>query len=208
MHLLNKSNFRIALLLSFFTAVVLFALTFFLGKQEFFLLANGNAGLLWDYFFAIITWLGDGLMWIAVLAITLFVLKRKDVWILLIGSFLMTTLLTQICKYLIIPDEPRPIKAIANTDLIHTVKGVAVHTVSSFPSGHTATVFCFYLIFSLLFRKRSWLLWGFIFSIVTAYSRVYLAQHFPFDLAAGIVVAIISVSTAAWLQEKRWKTLK
>lgn len=205
MHPVNRSSFKIAIVISLTTSLIIFAINYAIGKQDFFLLLNGDGGLFWDYFFAVITWLGDGVMWIAVLAIVVFVIRRKDAIILLIASFIITTILTQVCKYLIIPDEPRPIKAIADTSLIHTVNGVTVHTVSSFPSGHTATVFCFFLIFSLLLQNKSWLFFGWILAVVTAYSRVYLAQHFPFDLAAGIIVAVISVSAALYLQEKKWK---
>lgn len=205
MHPVNRSSFKIAIVISLTTSLIIFAINYAIGKQDFFLLLNGDGGLFWDYFFAVITWLGDGVMWIAVLAIVVFVIRRKDAIILLIASFIITTILTQVCKYLIIPDEPRPIKAIADTSLIHTVNGVTVHTVSSFPSGHTATIFCFFLIFSLLLQNKSWLFFGWILAVVTAYSRVYLAQHFPFDLAAGIIVAVISVPAALYLQEKKWK---
>lgn len=204
-HPLNKSSFKIAIVISLITSLILFVFNFILTKEGFFLMLNGNGGLFLDYFFAVITWLGDGIMWIAVLVIVIFVLRRKDTIILLLASFIITTILTQVCKYLIIPDEPRPIKAITDTSLIHTVKGVTVHTVSSFPSGHTATVFCFFLIFSLLLKRKSWLLFGWILAVVTAYSRVYLAQHFPFDLAAGIIVAVISVPAALYIQEKKWR---
>jgi len=190
---LNIRNYNVALAISFFIAIVLFILSYFIGYKEFFLLLNGDGGYAADYFFEYFTNAGDGLMWIPVLLITLFVLKRKDVLPLLISGFVTSTIVTQIFKYLIVPDEPRPIKVIKDTSLIHAVPGVELHSISSFPSGHTGTAFCFYILFCLLLNKSWWLAVGLVFALLVAYSRVYLAQHFPFDVAGGILVAIISM---------------
>jgi len=202
---LNIRNYNVALAISFFIAVTLFLLSYFLGYQEFFLLLNGDGGRAADYFFEYFTNAGDGLMWIGVLLITLFVLKRKDVLPLLVSGFITSTIVTQIFKYLIVPDEPRPIKVIKDTSLIHAVPGVELHSISSFPSGHTGTAFCFYILFCLLLNKSWWLAVGLVFALLVAYSRVYLAQHFPFDVAGGILVAIISMIISEKIQQWWWK---
>jgi membrane-associated phospholipid phosphatase len=202
---LNFRNYKIALAISFSIAFVVFIVSYFIGHQEFFLLLNGDEGRIADYFFEYFTNAGDGLMWIPVLLITLFVLKRRDVLPLLISAFAISTIMTQIFKYLIVPDEPRPIKAIADRSLIHVVPGVELHTVSSFPSGHTGTAFCFYILFCLLLHKNWWMAVGLIFALLVAYSRVYLAQHFPFDLAGGILVAIITMIVSVKIQKWWWE---
>jgi membrane-associated phospholipid phosphatase len=56
-------------------------------------------------------------------------------------------------------------------------------------------------------RKRWIVFVGFIYAISVAYSRIYLAQHFPVDLAAGMLVGIISVSIAILVQHKWDKCL-
>jgi membrane-associated phospholipid phosphatase len=202
---LNIRNYNIALAISFLIAVVLFILSYFIGYKEFFLLLNENGGRFADYFFKYFTNAGDGFMWIPVLLIVLFVLKRKDVLPLLISGFAASTIVTQIFKYLIVPDEPRPIKVIKDTNLIHTVPGVELHSISSFPSGHTGTAFCFYILLCLLLNKNWWLIVGLVLALLVAYSRVYLAQHFPFDLAGGILVAIISMVVSVKIQQWWWK---
>jgi membrane-associated phospholipid phosphatase len=202
---LNIRNYNIALAISFLIAVILFILSYFIGYKEFFLLLNENGGRFADYFFKYFTNAGDGFMWVPVLLIVLFVLKRKDVLPLLISGFAASTIVTQIFKYLIVPDEPRPIKVIKDTNLIHTVPGVELHSISSFPSGHTGTAFCFYILFCLLVNKNWWIVVGLVLALLVAYSRVYLAQHFPFDLAGGILVAIISMVVSVKIQQWWWK---
>lgn len=205
MHNLNIKSFRAAATVSFIIAVAVLAASFIIGKQDFFLQLNIDLGTFADYFFAAFTYGGDSLMWVAALLIAVFALKRKDTIPLFITCFLVVTLLTQICKYVIVPDEPRPIKAIADTSLIHTVTGVEMHTVSSFPSGHTATAFCFYLLFCLLLSKKWWPAAGLVYALLTGYSRIYLAQHFPLDVGAGIITGIISVYAALKFQQYWWK---
>ncbi|HEY6975151.1 MAG TPA: phosphatase PAP2 family protein [Chitinophagaceae bacterium] len=194
-----------AVTVSFITALTLFLISFISGKEQFFLLLNANGGSIADYFFMIFTYGGDGLLWIPVLLITVFILKRKDVFPLLISTFALSTILTQLVKNIIMPGTPRPAKVITDSLLIHMVKGVEIYKSSSFPSGHTATAFCFYLLFCLLINKRWWFLAGLIYALLVGYSRVYLAQHFPLDVAAGIIVAIVSTATAVRIQEYWWK---
>jgi len=202
---LEKKYFKMAVTASLVIALVLFLSSFITGKEQFFLLLNANGGSIADYFFMIFTYGGDGLLWIPVLLITLFVLKRKDVFPLLIGTFALSTILTQLVKNIIMPGAPRPAKVITDSLLIHLVKGVEVYKTSSFPSGHTATAFCFYLLFCLLINKKWWFFAGLIYALLVGYSRVYLAQHFPLDVAAGIIVAIISTAAALRIQEYWWK---
>src|SRR4030095_12705636 len=202
---LEKKYFKMAVTASLVIALVLFLISFITGKEQFFLLLNANGGSIADYFFMIFTYGGDGLLWIPVLLITLFVLKRKDVFPLLISTFTLSTILTQLVKNIVMPGAPRPAKVITDSLLIHLVKGVEVYKTSSFPSGHTATAFCFYLLFCLLINKRWWFFAGLIYALLVGYSRVYLAQHFPLDVAAGIIVAIISTAAALRIQEYWWK---
>ena len=90
-------------------------------------------------------------------------------------------------------------RAIADGSYIHTVPGVQIGYLSSFPSGHTTTVFCFYLLFCLLIKKNWWLMAGLVFALLVGYSRVYLAQHFPTDIFAGMCIGIDSAILALLL---------
>jgi len=205
MHSLNKKKFIAAITVSLLLAVILLAFSYIIGKQQFFLELNTDLGIFADNFFAVYTYAGDGLMWIPVLLITIFILKRKDCIPLLVSAFILSTLFIQGIKNFVLPAEPRPIKAILETSLIHTVQGVEVHTIGSFPSGHTATAFSIYLLFCLLINKRWWLIAGFIYAGMVGYSRIYLAQHFPTDIAGGIITAVISVWLSLKIQEYWWR---
>lgn len=201
---LNYKNFRISVILSVVCALILFILSYSYGKNNFFLLLNTDFGFFADNFFSFFSYLGDGLLWIPLLVY--FIYKEgKKMLPFLISCFAVTTLITQICKYLIVPDELRPTAAITN-EFVHMVKGVTLHATASFPSGHTATAFVFYLIFCLVFKNNWWLVIGLLYALVVGYSRIYLAQHFPFDVAAGIVVALVSVIFSLIVQDQIDKT--
>jgi len=203
MQKLNKKKFLIAASASLVLAIALFYLSYDLGKEDFFLLLNKDEGSFADKFFYIFTFGGDASIWIPVLFIVIFLLKRKDAIVLLIAAFALSTIFVQGIKNII--PEDRPIKAIGNPAIIHTLQDVDVHTINSFPSGHSTTAFCIYFIFCLLSKKRWWIIVGFIYAVTVGYSRIYLAQHFPFDVAGGIVTAIIAVWLSVFIQQYWWK---
>jgi membrane-associated phospholipid phosphatase len=208
---LNKKKFITGCLLCLPVPAYLFYITFSLGMKEAFLMLNGNGGYAADQFFRFLTYFGDAILWIPMLAYITW-RKRKLYLALATASFTIVTILVQVCKYFIVPDEPRPTTFITDGSYIHTVEGVTVHSISSFPSGHTATAFTFFLMICLMTRKTWWLPVGFLIAVLVGYSRIYLAQHFPLDVGAGIVCAIIAVSLAIpfqkWVDRRNIKVSK
>ena len=81
------------------------------------------------------------------------------------------------------------------------VKGVTLHSIHSFPSGHTATAFTFVLLITLTVKRLDVLILSFIVALLIAYSRIYLGQHFPLDIGGGVIVSICSVSLVVFVEK-------
>lgn len=196
---LPYKQFWLACIVTVVASLILFFLSFYIGKNNFFLLLNNNYGSFADYFFQYYTYLGDGVIW-AILLLTFLKYNKQNIP-LLIAAFVICTLLVQVCKYIIVPNELRPIAAIQPNTLVHIPIGTEPHETASFPSGHTSAAFCFFLL-ATLFIKRSWIIVvGFLYALTVGYSRVYLAQHFPFDVAAGMLVAVITLVASLYFQQ-------
>jgi membrane-associated phospholipid phosphatase len=183
-----------ALSLSFLVAIVLAVCTLLVGHTNLFLQMNGNGGVWVDTFFYYITSLGNGWAW-AVMAIIVWA-KDKKMFLMVLLSAIISTVIAQFIKGFILPNQPRPMELIQQKKLIHTLKNVDVHFVGSFPSGHTTSAFCIYFLLCYLFQKKWIVVVGFVVACLVGYSRIYLAQHFPIDVAGGIVTAIMAVYLA------------
>jgi membrane-associated phospholipid phosphatase len=184
------NNFGIAffLALGITIATGIFILT--LGKTGAFQLINANHNEFTDRFFKYFTHYGDGLMW-APLAIYCFIYRRKY-FVAVVAGVLISTLLAQLLKRVVFPDELRPINFLSENFPVHVVEGVTMRKSHSFPSGHTTTAFTMALIMAHLINKKAWSVILPLFALLAGYSRVYLAQHFPTDIFAGMCIGIVS----------------
>ncbi|MBA4196290.1 MAG: hypothetical protein C0459_01935 [Chitinophaga sp.] len=206
---LQMRQYKIAFTLTVSFAAVIFVANLFIGTDNFFLLLNADSGIAADYFFHYYTYLGDGIFWVPVVLFTFFF--KRDYLVLVIAAIVFSTLLTHLFKDLLLPGEARPTKAIGNLQLIHVVKGVELHSIGSFPSGHTTTAFCFYLLACLFFNKRWIVFLGFLLALLVGYSRIYLAQHFPRDVAGGMVAACLTMVISTFfyfLWQKNYKNVE
>ncbi len=195
---LSYKNFIIASIGCIVAAIVIFIVNGILGNEVFFLLLNNDYGIFADASFAFITHLGEAAPWITI-GVLVLIFRREFLPLVLIALIISTALVQGIKNNL--PEQARPTKAITNVSLIHTVKGVDLHTINSFPSGHTTTAFTIFLLACLLIHKR-WIIGvGFIYALSVGYSRIYLAQHFPKDIAGGMLVAVIATCFAVALQQ-------
>ena len=172
-------------------AIILIASSAIGGRIPLFLLLNKDFGTIADDVLLGFTYLAEGWMWIPYLIIVGWFLKKDKA--IIIYCFVISTLLTQIPKLVLLPNITRPIASGIDPNLIHKVEGVVMHQLSSFPSGHTATAFTIFLLTIYLFDHKKMVLMGLIYAMLCAYSRVYLGQHFPLDLGGGILVAILTV---------------
>lgn len=188
----------VASIISIVSAIVLFAINSILGTIPFFLLVNHDFGTTADAVLTFITHVAEEAQWI--IAAILLLLFRRQFFPLLLAAFAISTLLAQGIKN-ILPEQARPSKLISDASLYHSVKGMVLHTVNSFPSGHTTAAFTLFLIACLFIHKKWIVPVGFAYALAVGYSRVYLAQHFPKDVAGGMLVAVISVCFAVVIQQ-------
>lgn len=161
-----------------------------LGKNGSFQLINSNHNEVADQFFKYFTHYGDGLMWVP-LGIYCFFYRRKY-FIAVVAGVLISTILAQFLKRVVYPEELRPISYVSEMFPVHVVDGVAMRKVHSFPSGHATTAFAMALIMSYMINNKTWSVIFPLFAFAAGYSRVYLGQHFPTDIFAGMCIGIVS----------------
>ncbi|NDC31866.1 MAG: phosphatase PAP2 family protein [Bacteroidetes bacterium] len=69
--------------------------------------------------------------------------------------------------------------------------------------GHSAAAFAFFTILALFYQKPAFQIVCLLLAIFTAYTRIYLLQHFFQDTLVGSVIGVVtSVWVYHWLIEK------
>lgn len=171
-----------------FCFILLSLYCFFTSKTDGFLRINHFHNEMLDYFFTMFTNVGNGLF---VVALMLFLLIRKKIgWALQVGmGFLLSGLLVQIMKHCL--PSPRP-KLFFASGTIHYILGVTGTGHSSFPSGHTASIFMLTTLLAFYFPGRKPGLFFLAVAVLTGYSRVYLSQHFPIDVLIGSLTGVLA----------------
>jgi membrane-associated phospholipid phosphatase len=158
------------------------------------LFINGNHTDFTDRFFTFITYGGDGRIFIPLIIILLFV--RFSYALAALSAWAGHGLLCSILKRQVFSNVLRPAGVLDN-DLLHFVPGVDVHNNYSFPSGHTATAFCFVILLALLLRRKTIFFIVVAFALLVAYSRIYLLQHFLIDVVGGAFIGTL-VAITTW----------
>jgi membrane-associated phospholipid phosphatase len=115
-----------------------------------------------------------------------------------LAAALLTLLLVFVTKQLLFNGLPRPVTYFENTETLHLVEGVKMHSMNSFPSGHTMTAFAIFMILVLITKNKFLKIVWVVIAILAGYSRVYLSQHFLGDVLAGAIMGIlIAVSSCS-----------
>lgn len=142
-----------------------------------------------DFFFPLITALGDaGVIWILA-AILMLCFPKTRRWGIILGIALAVTFL--INDLLIKPavQRPRPCDLYPAVDLL-----IQRPDSYSFPSGHSASSFASSVV--LLHCNRRLGIAALILACFIAFSRVFLFVHFPTDILTG---ALLGSGTALFL---------
>jgi len=155
-------------------------------KPEIHLFLNSLYSRPADLFYKTITWLGDGITGITVAIVLLFFSFRHSLYIM--SGYLATGILVQVFKRYVFTDLVRPVKYFDDSVTLHLVEGVKLLSGRTFPSGHATSAFALFISLGLLV-KNPWLKSAFLLiAMLTAYSRVYLSQHFLPDIYGGALL--------------------
>lgn len=181
--------------IGFATAII------FTDKASLHLWLNGFHTPLLDVFFKYITKVGE---WIPYLVVAVLLFYKLGTSIFVLIGQLASGLVTQILKYFI--NAPRPKLFFAENfslDVLPMVNGVHLHSNYSFPSGHTTAIFALFISIALLTKNKMLKCLYLILAVLSAYSRIYLSQHFPIDVLIGSFIGV-SVVSALWI----WRSPK
>ncbi len=180
--------------------LILFSVTLLLlySKTELHITFNKANNPFFDIFFKWATNLGDGTM-IAILFVGLLAIKYRYAFAFLTGS-LAASLVVNVLKKLVFHDMYRPSKyfELYETYKLHFVEGVNLHQLQSFPSGHSATAFNVFFMLAVLVKNKTLKFVFLLLASLVAYSRVYLSQHFLFDITVGSFIGVICILISFW----------
>lgn len=129
-------------------------------------------------FFQVVSWLGNGVFWYALMLALLLADARGAAFPVLHMAFvgIVCTCCYKMVKHSAVRTRPYEANPIV-------LAGARVLDRFSFPSGHTLHAVAFSLVACAYFPALGMLLWP--FTLLTALSRVALGLHYPSDVIAG-----------------------
>lgn len=158
---------------------------------QFFLFLNGKNCSFFDTFFSLFTskeiWYPFYLL-LSILIIWKY--KREGIWIVLflILAIVFSDQVTGLIKVLV--QRLRPTHEPLLFDLVNMPTGKG--GLYSFFSAHASNAFTL-AVFTGLLAKNRWLaFWLILWAVVTAYSRVYVGVHYPFDILTGMIFGCLT----------------
>jgi len=141
-------------------------------------------------FFYYITYLGDGIFALFLLIFVCLYNLRVGIYTTL--TFLLATLFTQLLKHWVFDDIDRPWMIFQQQQELglQLVEGVDNHIHNSFPSGHATQAFALFICLAFTSKNSLLKLFFFLVASLTAFSRVYISQHWLNDIVAGSLIGI------------------
>ena len=143
-------------------------------------------------FMKIVTFLGNGgWFWILCAVVLLAVPKTRKTGYSAVLSLIFGVIVTNLLLKNIVA-RPRPF-----AEIEALIPLIAKPTDFSFPSGHTTASFAVALVMLRMLPKKIGIP-AVVLAALVAFSRLYLGVHYPTDVLAGFVVALVGSSLAVW----------
>ncbi|MDZ4758506.1 MAG: phosphatase PAP2 family protein [Bacteroidota bacterium] len=152
---------------------------------------NNFHSTFFDALMPYITMLGEWVTIIPIIIIFAFINYKRALGVAFSG--ILSFLVVQGLKEFVFDQVARPAGVFANDlSVLHIVENTDLHSSYSFPSGHSAGAFIWCLSLAFYFRKLYITVGLLMLACLTGWSRIYLAQHFPLDVAIGGIIGIAS----------------
>ena len=189
---------------------LLWGFLFFLGilflaifqNNNFSIIINASHNNFLDQFFKFITFFGDGRFVFLVALIFLFINKKNGTSILI--SLIINTIFIQVLKRVVFSNQFRPsfyFKNLIEDGSWNLIDGVELYEKFSFPSGHTASIFCLCISICIFIKKKYFPLLLVLLAYIVGFSRIYLSQHFLIDVLAGAFIgSLIPILTFKYIE--------
>ncbi len=129
------------------------------------------------------------ILWIVIGLIMIYTKKYR-----MFGLVLITAIILEFCMVAslkLIVERPRPFEEYAVNALKTSFSSY------SFPSGHTASLFCAATVVSVFHRSAAPSM--FILAFLVGLTRMYMYAHYPTDVLAGAVIGILCALFAVFV---------
>lgn len=202
MKILRKNIGPLIVFLIFFLSGLIIALAF--PKLEIQRFTNSFYHPIGNSIFQFLSHLVEGWFTIPLLVYLLFKNWRQFIFILVIYG--VSALFAGVIKYFLwFIERPYGVLELKESLTYKWVPGLDLHTVRSFPSGHTTTAFCLLFGLSLIIKNKKTGVALMVLACFIGLSRTYLSLHFLMDLIAG---AFLGVATAMGMYYALYKKLR
>ena len=156
-----------------------------------------------DQVFKYATHMAEGLV-IGFMVFIILIFKVRYAIAGLIG-IVVSGMVTQFFKHKVFNDHFRPAKVFDGIANLHFVDGVSLHKAFSFPSGHSTAAFALFLFLAFTVNNRKLELLCYALALITAFSRVYLSQHFFEDITVGSIIGTtVCFVILALFKNQKW----
>lgn len=158
------------------------------GFSDFQLFINRNTTADLRVVFNIITKLAEGIILLSLIFYFLFTSLKKLV--ILAVCWVSSTLTVQFLKKIVFSNSLRPAGFFEGHPAFQKFDEIVYHYHHSFPSGHSADIFCCLTFFALTLKNKKVGLILSLIAMIVAFSRVYLSQHFLQDILVGSALGV------------------